>query len=79
MSKQILGFWDFPEYTYFYINQAQVTVQNGDKILYPNHFILDQAIPAANVPDEVGNYKYFAGELKIIRLLYDLETGILRN
>lgn len=61
---------NFPEYTIFYINQAQSTVQKGD-----NYFILGQVIPAANVPDGVDNYRCSAGKLKIIRLLYDPETG----
>lgn len=66
---------NFREYTIFYINQAQSTVQKGDKMLYANYFILGQVIPAANVPDEVDNYRCSAGKLKIIELLYDPETG----
>lgn len=44
-------------------------------MLYDNYFILGQVIPAANVPDEVDNYRCSAGKLKIIKLLYDPETG----
>lgn len=65
--------------SFFYIIQAYPTTQKGENILYPNHFIIDQIIPAANVPTDVEDCKYWSDEVKMIRLLYDVNTGSFKE
>ena len=36
---------NFPENTLFYVNQAQLTVQKGENILYVEYFTLGQMSP----------------------------------
>lgn len=74
MSKKILE-WrrlTFPSTQYFILIRLSHRTKGRQNA---NYFILGQVIPAANVPDGVDNYRCSAGKLKIIRLLYDPETG----
>ena len=44
---------NFPENTIFYVNQAYLMVEKGEDIVYPDHFILGQVSPVANVPTDI--------------------------
>ena len=55
---------NFPEDTLFYINQGYPIVQNGENILYADHFILDHRVLATNVPTDVENYKCLSDKVK---------------
>ena len=57
--------------TLFYINQAHLTIQKGENILYADHFNLGQIILAANVATHVENCKCQNNEVKLMRPLYD--------
>lgn len=70
---------NFPEDTLFYINQGYPIVQNGENILYADHFILDHRVLATNVPTDVENYKCLSDKVKIIQLFMILKLEILRD
>ena len=50
-------------------------MQKGENIIYADHFILGQIIPAANVPEDIEVYECAENELKIIRPLCSKTTG----
>ena len=64
-----------PENTLFYINQAYLTLQKGENIVYADHFILGQVIPAANIPSDVSTDKSRPDKVKMVFALYDVATG----
>ena len=57
--------------TLFYINQAYLTIQKGEDVLYADHFNLGQIILAADVATHVENCKCQNNEVKMMRPLYD--------
>ena len=66
---------NYPENTLFYLNQAYLTVQKDKNLIYNNHIILGQIIPTANFPDDIENYEYTKNEVKLVRPLYNGQTG----
>lgn len=69
---------NFPENSLLYINQADATIQKGQKIFYGKHFILRQKIETANVPTDIKSYVHRPEEVKIYRLLYHISI-VLRD
>ena len=65
---------NYPENTLLYINQAHLTTQKGESILYADHFISDQII-SVNVLNNVENCKCWSDDVKIISPLCDVSTG----
>lgn len=66
---------NFPDNKLLYVNQPLLTVETRENILYADFFILGQSGDAApNTPADVDIY-VCAAEVKVIRSLYDLETG----
>ena len=47
---------NYPENRLFYVNHAYLTVQKWENIVYVDHFILGQVIPAANVLPDTETY-----------------------
>lgn len=66
---------NYPENTLFYLNQAYLTVQKDKNLIYNNHIILGQIIPTANFPDNIENYECTKNEVKLVRPLYNGQTG----
>ena len=65
----------FPENTLFYVNKPRLIVQERENILYADYFLVGQEIAAPNTPADVDTYVFPADEVKVIRPLYDVETG----
>ena len=66
---------NYSEKCLFCVNQAYLTVQKSENILYADHFILEQVIAAPNVPTDVDSYECGSNEVKIVRPLYHVATG----
>lgn len=66
---------NFPENILLYKNQAYLTVQKGETILYDHFLIMAQIIPTVNVLAHVDSYECLPDEVKTIRPLYETVTG----
>lgn len=66
---------DCPENYLFYLNQSYLNVQKGENIIYANHIIPGQIITAANSPDDIEPYQHVENEVKLVRPLYNEQTG----
>lgn len=66
---------NFPENILLYKNQAYLTVQKGETILYDHFLIKAQIIPTVNVLAHVDSYECLPDEVRIIRPLYETVTG----
>ena len=65
-----------PENTVFYVNQGYSAMKDGKKCYYNDLYIIGQIMPLAQHPDDVELYQCVPNEVKILRVLYDLQTGI---
>ena len=50
-------------------------MQKGENIIYANHIIPGQIITAANSPDDIEPYQHVENEGKLVRPLYNEQTG----
>lgn len=50
-------------------------MQKVENIIYANHIILGQIITAANSPDDIEPYEHVENEVKLVRPLYNEQTG----
>lgn len=66
---------NFPENILLYKNQAYLTVQKGETILYDHFLIMAQIIPTVNVLAHVDSYECLPDEVSIARPLYETVTG----
>ena len=57
---------NYPKSTLFYVNEAHLTVEKNENIIYADHSIIGEIIPAANVPSDVENYECGPEEFKVI-------------
>ena len=62
---------NFPEKILIYKSQAYLAVHKGETILYVDFFMMAQIISTVNVD----SYECLPDEVKIIRTLYEAETG----
>ena len=73
---------DFPversnvtELAILYINQVYFTNKHGKKIYYYDLFVIGQATPMLNSPEDLENYVPEENEVKILKLKYDVVSG----
>ena len=66
---------NLPENTVFYVNQGYRAMKGGKKCYYNDLYIIGQIMPLAQQPDDVELYQCAPNKLKILRALYDLQTG----
>ena len=64
-----------PEITVFYVNQGYRAMKDRKKCYYNDLYIIGQIMPLAQQPDDVELYQCAPNKLKILRALYDLQTG----
>ena len=65
----------FLEKFLIYINQGTISNIRGDLAIYTDCFILGQLIPAQNSPKDIHANQNNHNEVKMVILLYNLETG----
>ena len=64
-----------PENTLLYINQEYKTIKNSKQCYYNDLYIVAQIMPLAHQPKDIESYECKEDEVKILRALYDKETG----
>ena len=66
---------NFPENTLFYVNQGYRAMKDGKKCYYNDLYIIGQIMPFAQQPADVESYECNPNEVKMLRALYDLQSG----
>ena len=66
---------NMPENTLFYRNQGYQTYKDSKKCYYNNIYIIAEIMPLAHQPKDIDSYDCKEDEVKILRTIYDLETG----
>ena len=70
---------NYPKSTLFYVNQAHLTVEKNENIIYADHSIIGEIIPAANVPSDVENYECGPEEFKVIMPVFGINAGSVQK
>ena len=70
---------NYPENTWFYINQAYLTVKKEKNIFYCDYFIFGQMINSSNPPENISSYTLKENEVRMIRPKYDRSTGQFKS
>ena len=66
---------NFPENTFFYLNQSYLTVKKNKKIFYYDYFIIGQIVKLSKPPQDISSYTLKENEVQMVRPNYDPETG----
>ena len=66
---------NLPENTLFYVNQGYRAMKDGKKCYYKDLYIIGQIMPLAQQPADVESYECNPNEVKMLRALYDLQSG----
>ena len=66
---------NLPKNTLFYMNQGYLTYKDSKKCYYNDIYIVAQIMPLAHQPKDIDSYDCKEDEVKILRTIYDLETG----
>ena len=66
---------NLPENTLMYVNQGYKTLKDSKKCYYNDLYIIAQIMPLAEPPKDIESYECEDDEVKILRVLYDKETG----
>ena len=64
-----------PENTSMYVNQGYKTIKDSKKCYYNDLYIIAQIMPLAEQSKDVESYDCEEDDMKILRALYDRETG----
>lgn len=64
-----------PENTSMYVNQGYKTIKDSKKCYYNDLYIIAQIMPLAEQSKDVESYDCEEDDMKILRALYDKETG----
>ena len=57
------------------MNQGYLTYKDSKKCYYNDIYIVAQIMPLAHQPKDIDSYDCKEDEVKILRTIYDLETG----
>ena len=66
---------NFPENTLFYVNQGYRAMKDGKKCYYNDLYVIGQIMPFAQQPADVESYECNPNVVKMLRALYDLQSG----
>ena len=66
---------NLPENTLFYVNQGYLSYKDSKKCYYNDICVIAQIILLAQQPKDVDSYECREDEVKILRTLYDRESG----